>query len=208
LARGNYRDYLKGGEVWVKKYFYGLRPLLAIRWIERDLGPVPMELQKLVESTVDAADLRTEIERLVAAKRDGAELDYGPRIESISVFIDLVRFDDEQEATEDLTAARNSTQFWAGLGSSIVVLSPDTVTPANRFESRSPSRPFADTNGARRDHGEAARHFSATTSERVGNECRLPRRGEAIQANQDHTQCDTPLAIDKLTEVSVGRQEE
>ena len=33
MARGNYRDYLKGPTVWVKKYFYVLRPLLAIRWI-------------------------------------------------------------------------------------------------------------------------------------------------------------------------------
>ena len=32
--------------VRVKKYFYILRPLLAIRWIQQDIGPVPMEFEK------------------------------------------------------------------------------------------------------------------------------------------------------------------
>lgn len=28
MARGNYREYLKGEHVWIKKYFYVLRPIL------------------------------------------------------------------------------------------------------------------------------------------------------------------------------------
>jgi predicted nucleotidyltransferase len=35
MARGNYREYLKGDVVWIKKYFYVLRPILAMKWIER-----------------------------------------------------------------------------------------------------------------------------------------------------------------------------
>ncbi len=88
MARGNYREYLKGPTVWVKKYFYVLRPLLAIRWIERGLGVVPTEFQVLVERVVDSPALREEIEKLVAAKRAGAELDHGPRIERISAFVE------------------------------------------------------------------------------------------------------------------------
>ena len=38
MAQGNIREYLKGERVWVKKYFYVLRPLLACRWIEAGLG--------------------------------------------------------------------------------------------------------------------------------------------------------------------------
>jgi predicted nucleotidyltransferase len=53
MAQGNYRDYLKGPTVWIKKYFYVLRPILAINWIERDLGVVPTEFQVLVEQVVD-----------------------------------------------------------------------------------------------------------------------------------------------------------
>jgi len=32
MARGNYREYLKGDVVWIKKYFYVLRPILAMNW--------------------------------------------------------------------------------------------------------------------------------------------------------------------------------
>lgn len=34
MAKGNYREYLKGDKVKVKKYFYVLRPILACMWIE------------------------------------------------------------------------------------------------------------------------------------------------------------------------------
>ncbi len=88
MARGNFREYLKGGEVWVKKYFYVLRPILAMNWIERGLGIVPTDFNILVERLVSEPKLRTEIGRLLLAKRAGAELDRGPRIESISEFIE------------------------------------------------------------------------------------------------------------------------
>jgi predicted nucleotidyltransferase len=88
MAQGNYRDYLKGSIVWVKKYFYVLRPLLAIKWLERDLGVVPTEFAMLVDKTVDSPALKSEIEHLVAAKRGGQELDRGPRIDAISDYIE------------------------------------------------------------------------------------------------------------------------
>jgi predicted nucleotidyltransferase len=49
MARNNVREYLKGERVWTKKYFYVLRPLLAVQWIERGLGVVPTEFQRLVD---------------------------------------------------------------------------------------------------------------------------------------------------------------
>ncbi len=50
MARNNNREFLKGDLVRVKKYFYVLRLLLAIRWIENNpTQPVPMEFQKLVD---------------------------------------------------------------------------------------------------------------------------------------------------------------
>ena len=98
MARGNYRDYLKGPMVWVKKYFYVLRPLLAIKWIEQGSGVVPTEFQVLVDQVVDSSELRDEIGKLVAAKRRGEELERGPRIERISEFIEdeLVRLESKQ----------------------------------------------------------------------------------------------------------------
>lgn len=95
MARGNVREYLRGETVWRKKYFYVLRPLLALRWLELGLGPVPMEFAKLVEPTVEDAALRQAIDALVTAKRAGVEMDEGPRIPIISDFIarEIVRFE-------------------------------------------------------------------------------------------------------------------
>lgn len=87
MARHNYRDYLLGDEIWVKKYFYVLRPLLAMKWIERGLGVAPTDFNVLVERLVDEGELRKAIQALIAAKRSGAELSRGPRVPVISDFI-------------------------------------------------------------------------------------------------------------------------
>jgi predicted nucleotidyltransferase len=93
MAQGNYREYLKEATVWVKKYFYVLRPILVIKWIEKGLGVVPTEFQVLVDNLVESPKLKEEIDRLIEAKRQGEELDRGPRIAAISGFIEreLVR---------------------------------------------------------------------------------------------------------------------
>ena len=98
MAQGNYREYLKGDEVWVKKYFYVLRPLLAVNWIEQGLGVVPTEFAILVEKIITSPSLKVEINRLIEAKRRGDELDKGPRIPIISEFIEteILRFDNHQ----------------------------------------------------------------------------------------------------------------
>ncbi|HSL85003.1 MAG TPA: nucleotidyltransferase domain-containing protein [Thermoanaerobaculia bacterium] len=88
MAEGNYRKYLRGDEVWVKKYFYVLRPVLACQWIERGLGVVPTEFSRLVDRLLEEPGLRRDIEALLRAKRNGQELDRGPRIDSISEFLE------------------------------------------------------------------------------------------------------------------------
>ena len=104
MARGNYREYLHGDEVWVKKYFYVLRPVLSCLWIERGLGVMPTRFSTLVEGLVDDRDLRRDIAWLLKEKKRGSELDQGPRVESISNFIDqqLARLstDHQQKAPE------------------------------------------------------------------------------------------------------------
>ncbi len=57
MAHGNFREYLKGETVWIKKYFYMLRPVLACKWIEQDLGPVPMEFEALVDRIIEDGGL-------------------------------------------------------------------------------------------------------------------------------------------------------
>lgn len=98
MARGNYREYLKGDEVAVKKYFYVLRPLLAIKWIEERSDVVPMEFGVMVDALLDNSNLRSEISNLIERKKQGDELKREPRISVISDFIE-----NETERLKDLT---------------------------------------------------------------------------------------------------------
>lgn len=88
MARGNYRDYLKGDEVAVKKYFYVLRPLLAIKWIEEREDVVPMEFGIMVDSLLTDSKLRGEIQSLIERKKQGEELKREPKAPVISHFIE------------------------------------------------------------------------------------------------------------------------
>jgi predicted nucleotidyltransferase len=100
MAQGNFREYLRGDTVWRKKYFYVLRPLLAMRWIERSLGPVPIEFNRLVDATVEERHVLDAMEQLLREKRSGAELDRGPHSPALSAFIEaeLARLETAGEA--------------------------------------------------------------------------------------------------------------
>jgi predicted nucleotidyltransferase len=106
MAQGNYREYLRGEYVWLKKYFYVLRPILAVNWIENEFGVVPTEFDALVEKLVKEPKLKKTIDTLVQEKRDGEELDYGPRIDTISEFIEqeLERFENFQVEYDKVSA--------------------------------------------------------------------------------------------------------
>ena len=88
MAKNNYRDSLRGETVKTKKYFYVLRPILAVNWLERGLGVVPTEFEKLLNAVLDDRQLVDDITDLIEQKRLGAELDEGPRVPSISGYID------------------------------------------------------------------------------------------------------------------------
>lgn len=87
MAQGNFKEYLKGDIIWVKKYFYVLRPLLAIRWIEECDEIVPMTPGTLIEKTIHDDELKATIAHLIELKQNGAELDRGPAIPRLSQFI-------------------------------------------------------------------------------------------------------------------------
>ena len=88
MAKGNFREYLKGDTVSMKKYFYVLRPLLAIKWIEHSADVVPMQFGILVEDMLPKGELRDQIENLIERKKLGDELKREPRIDVISDFIE------------------------------------------------------------------------------------------------------------------------
>ncbi len=87
MARRNAREYLLNDKVRLKKYFYVLRPLLAIRFIEGGNGIPPVEFERLVES-VAPNKLRSSIADLLALKRNTPELGLGAPIPEIGNFIE------------------------------------------------------------------------------------------------------------------------
>ena len=99
MANGNFREFLQGDTVRIKKYFYVLRPILAMQWIEQNRGIVPMEFVELIDELVHEPQLKLAIEKLLADKRKGFESAYLPRINIISEFIaaELARFKDKAQ---------------------------------------------------------------------------------------------------------------
>lgn len=92
------------GPVAVKRYFYALRPALAIRWLRRTGGGrPPMDLQSLVD-TVGLPDAMVDaIAALVAAKRRSNERSNATRIPALDALIrdELARADEVRGGTPD-----------------------------------------------------------------------------------------------------------
>ncbi|OLS63823.1 nucleotidyltransferase domain-containing protein [Pseudomonas putida] len=78
VMKKNYRTYLLGDEVRYKKYFYALRPLCAVRWIDQGLGRPPMVFEALLDATLDDPVQRAAIEELLRLKRRSGEAESGP----------------------------------------------------------------------------------------------------------------------------------
>ena len=106
MAQNNYREWLKGDTVRAKKYFYVLRPILAMEWISRDKGIVPMEFEALLNGIVPPGPLKEAITDLLQQKRVGFEQEDIPRIDIISEFIEqeLERYASLSNSLPDATA--------------------------------------------------------------------------------------------------------
>lgn len=112
-AKKNYREYLKGDTVRLKKYFYVLRPILACRWILKNQTPPPMLFSELAEECLDEA-LVPAVNDLLRMKMETPELGTGPRIGVINDYLDasiveveqLIRElpGDEKDSWEELNA--------------------------------------------------------------------------------------------------------
>jgi hypothetical protein len=102
MAKRHFDTYLDRPLIAHKRYFYTLRPLLALRWIEGGHGPVPMAFSKLVEGVLQDDAVRVEIARLIEAKRHGGEADLAPPIPLIHTFItnELQRYQQQPFAQE------------------------------------------------------------------------------------------------------------
>ncbi|MDF2960664.1 MAG: hypothetical protein K0S39_2399 [Paenibacillus sp.] len=89
MAKGNYREYLQGERVKIKKYFYVLRPILACEWIEKHNTMPPIEFDRLVDDVVPrGSELKAVIDALLVRKRAGDEMDCESRINPINEFLE------------------------------------------------------------------------------------------------------------------------
>ncbi|MEH7304879.1 nucleotidyltransferase domain-containing protein [Neobacillus drentensis] len=110
MAKGNFRDYLRGDHVKIKKYFYVLRPVLACLWIERYNSVPPIEFQTLVEELLEGGPLKEEIFTLLERKISGDELNLEPKATAINDFLEteINRLEDYTKALkvskEDMTS--------------------------------------------------------------------------------------------------------
>ncbi|HEY9101657.1 nucleotidyltransferase domain-containing protein [Chitinimonas sp.] len=88
MAKKNFRGYLLGDTVRLKKYLYVLRPLLAALWVDAGRGMPPMRFADLADAMVSDVALRDEINQLLAVKMAAGEAEYGARFPLIHDFIE------------------------------------------------------------------------------------------------------------------------
>lgn len=121
MARGNYRMYLQGERVRIKKYFYVLRPVLACEWIERYGEMPPMEFDVLVERLLPKDGVLWQtIQQLLGRKKSGEELDYEPRLGPINDYLEerlqeLEKSAAAMRAADGMLADRLDTLFRSAL---------------------------------------------------------------------------------------------
>lgn len=89
MAKKNVRQHLQDEQVRLKKYFYVLRPLLAVRWIEAGKDMPPMRFATLLAGSDLDAPLRAEIDELLVLKQRAGEAQYGPRRPLLHDFIHM-----------------------------------------------------------------------------------------------------------------------
>ena len=87
MANSNYRPFRGADQVSLKKYFYVLRPLLAVRWLEKRATPAPIEFVRLLDLVEDEAALHA-IDELLEKKRASDEIAVGPAVPALNAFIE------------------------------------------------------------------------------------------------------------------------
>lgn len=87
MAKTNYRGYLRKPRVPLKKYFYVLRPLLSILWMEKYRTPAPIEFDTLRQMLETGSELDLAITDLIERKKQAMEKEIAPAVPVINQFI-------------------------------------------------------------------------------------------------------------------------
>lgn len=73
MAKRNYMTHLDIDKVRLKKYFYVLRPLLAVRWLKAHQSPPPIEFHTLLAMLTPTDGITDLIEALLIQKKEALE---------------------------------------------------------------------------------------------------------------------------------------
>lgn len=111
LAESQYRRNISSSQdVKLKKYFYVLRPILALRWMQNNKGgSLPMTFQQLMDGVELPVALVNLLNELITKKAATRELGTAPRISEIDNFIEQEL--DKSEKQPDLKLADTDHQL-------------------------------------------------------------------------------------------------
>jgi predicted nucleotidyltransferase len=115
MAKGNFREYLQGEQVKIKKYFYVLRPILACKWIEKYNTSPPILFQELVRDLVTEPELGAAIDDLLSRKLAGEELNLEQRVDVINEFVEREIEDISEYAKSVQADLEDPTELLDGL---------------------------------------------------------------------------------------------
>lgn len=87
MARREFRENLQGEFVVSKKYFYVLRPLLAMKWGEQHRTCPPTAFEEIMNGLSLDGALLEAIRKMVEAKRNERERQPGPRVPVVDAFL-------------------------------------------------------------------------------------------------------------------------
>ncbi len=88
LLASQWRRFIDGREqVRLKKYFYVIRPALALQWLRECGGSPPMDLPSLLAGVTPPETALHALETLRAMKSEASELGEGPRIPALDAYI-------------------------------------------------------------------------------------------------------------------------
>lgn len=105
IAERNYRTYLTGEEVRLKKYFYVLRSVLAAGWVAEQRTAPPMLLEDLIETQLPG-ELLPVVRKLVEKKRQSSEFGDGERIRELDSYFEN-QFEEIRRAAEQEENLKN-----------------------------------------------------------------------------------------------------
>lgn len=88
LATRTMKEHYKGNDILIKKYFYIIRALLSSRWIVERHSVPPMVFRDVLEIVKDESEFLSELNKLIAIKKDSTEKDICDRILEIDKVID------------------------------------------------------------------------------------------------------------------------